>query len=707
VLPEVTAKLDADVSGFVSAWDRAADAAERGAARIRAAQASVGDSDINSSGFRDLNSELERLTRTARSAADQMREFGNGTRTAGNDVDRLGERARRAGDALGGESGGGGLGGAMGRSAGQSRLMAVGIAALLSVLPAAAAAALAAGAALQGLGVVAAVVITGWKGIADAAEMLKGRLASLKSQLENTFRQGLTQEFDKLGQAIAGLSQPLNGIANSVVGVVKEFTGWIRSAQGMGEIRTMLGGVDEMVKHLAPGAKAMAEAFTGFGATAAPAMGKIGDALSSVFENLNKVIQKGKETGQLQKAFEAGASAIEAFGDVLAGVVDILIEMAGSAGEPAADAMKKLGKALSDAAPAIGTFFHLLAGSMNILMTVVGWIAKLVAAFDPLIRILNDAWAGVDKFLKALDPSKIDEVGKAIAGFAIKLAGDLKKGFDDAVAAVKKWAEDTKKAIETGVAEAIKAINKFVDDAIQAVKKWVDDAVKAAKKWADDLIKEVKKGVEDAVKAIQDLPQKAGDALREWGSKLEQAAKDAWAKLVAAVEQGVDDAVSTIKGLPEKAKQALDDWVQDMEQAGKDAGDGLNKGLESAVDNVVKTATEMAQAAMAAIKSALGIQSPSVVLRNEVGLMMGAGIADGIIASAGRVRDAMRQTGLSAVAAGRGAALSGLATSRGGGQQTFTLHIGTGSDTAMGTAIAKLAQQGKLKITTNASVSAR
>ena len=42
---------------------------------------------------------------------------------------------------------------------------------------------------------------------------------------------------------------------------------------------------------------------------------------------------------------------------------------------------------------------------------------------------------------------------------------------------------------------------------------------------------------------------------------------------------------------------------------------------------------------------------------------------------------------------------------RSSGGQSFTLQVSGGADTAVGTMIARLAQQGKLKITANAVVS--
>jgi hypothetical protein len=719
-LPDVTAELSADVSRFIEAWDRAADAAERAAARIAAAGAGAGDGpDVDR--FRDLDAELARLIRTVRGASDAIRDLGNESRRTGDDVGELGDAADDAADRLGNLGRGAGAGGT------HMKAMAAVVALVASVLPAVAAAALAAGAALQGLVIAGAVVAAGWKGIDQAAVHLKGSLGGLQKQLESVFRSGLSREFQQLGQAIAGLDGPIKAIAGSVVDVVKAFTGWIRSAEGLNEVQSMLDGTKAMVSALAPGAEAAAKAFTGFGAAASSSMDEIGAALSSVFENLNEVIQKGRETGQLEKAFQAGAMAIEAFGEVLAGVIDIMIEMAGSAGEPAADAIKKFGQAMQDAAPAIGTLFTFLAQAINILATVVGWFAKLSKACEPLFRIFNQANDGLTKFMKTIDPAKVGEFGKAIEAFAKVLGTSIKEGADKAEKAIKEWWDKAVKEVKDGTSKAIQSVKDWISKNVQEIKTGAQKAVQSVKDWWNKAGQEIKTGTQKAIQSVKDWinktvqeiktgTQKAIQAVKDWWNSTVQDVKDGvqkvidevnkwWDDMVAAVEEGVGKVVDAVKELPGKALDALAPWGKDMEKAGKDAGNGLEKGLASTVSKLVATAKAMAMAAMNAIKGALGIRSPSTVFRDEVGAMIPEGIAEGIIANSRKVTDAMRRTGLSALGAG-GSAFGG-AMGRGSGAVNVTLQVQGGADSAAGVFIARLAQQGKVKITANAIVGGR
>src|SRR5690606_27984391 len=212
---------------------------------------------------------------------------------------------------------------------------------------------------------------------------------------------------------------------------------------------------------------------------------------------------KGKETGQLERAFQAGAKAIEAFGEVLAGVVDVLIEVAASAGEPAADALKKFGQALQDAAPYIGIFFKALAQMVQILVTVIRWLGAVAKALEPVFRADDKATDAVTEFLEALDPEKPKESVKQVQDFAKKLGEDIKKGVDKAVEAVKKWWEDTKKAVKEGVTKVIEDLKKWWEETKKNIEKGVKDAIKAVKKWWDDTKRSVQEGVRKVIDEVK------------------------------------------------------------------------------------------------------------------------------------------------------------------------------------------------------------
>lgn len=74
---------------------------------------------------------------------------------------------------------------------------------------------------------------------------------------------------------------------------------------------------------------------------------------------------------------------------------------------------------------------------------------------------------------------------------------------------------------------------------------------------------------------------------------------------------------------------------------GKDLMQGLIDGVKSMIDNVKKAVTDAVDRAISGVKNFLGISSPSKLMRDEIGKMMGEGVGAGILASTdGVMKDA-------------------------------------------------------------------
>lgn len=677
MLPPVIARLVAEVGDFIRGMDEAADAAERAAARIRAAGEAAGHGP-DPSRFRDLNGELERLTRTARAAADAIRDHGNASRRAGDDVESLRRRLGELEGSLGNAS----------RSAGMASMsfspMTIVWIALATIAPGLIAGIFALGAALLGVAAAAGVAALGSRGLGQAFDRLAAAIAPARAQLDSLFRVLLGGELAQLGQTItAQLTPAFKDIARAISDVIKETSEWIRSSEGMNEIKTALSGVRDLLYGLSPAVKGVVQIFVEFAAAAAPAMKKIGEAISEVVTGLRDMFREAQKSGQLQKIFEAGAEAIKGFGEILKGVIMILMEMADQGGLPAAEAMKKFGKALQDAAPLIGAFFANLARAAEVIATVIGWVAKLgdkladiVNPLRALQRAFPDVTKGFESFTHGIERmvAVVPAAGKAIDQFAAgvkkgfdKIVKDVKAAIDKVVADVKQWWDRTDTAIRTGVDKANAAIKQGFDRATQAVKTAVDRIISEVKSWWDKTVSEVQGGVDRVVQGVKEM---------------------------------VDKLVDAVKQLPDK-----------FVQAGKDMVDGLIKGAKAQAQELINTFKEMAERALAAVKAALGIHSPSQVFADEVGQHIPAGIAQGITAGTPALQAALarsvRSLPLTANVALAGAGARGAALGAAAGNRQVVevkLAVGSGGDGAVGTMIAGLARRGQLKITQNAVV---
>jgi hypothetical protein len=730
-IPDIIIRLVADVDDFIRDWDRAADAAERAAARIRAAGAAAGNGpDADSSRrFNDLNAELERMTRAARRAADSIRDLGNENRRAGESV----EEFRRRLDQMRGSLGS--LGSSI-RGVPMPILIAA-IAIIASLLPGIIAGFLALAAAAGGVAIAIGVMMLGAKGLGQAFDGLERTIQPLKRQLDSVFRAELSQEMIKLGQTITTqLTPAFKQIAHAVSDVIKETTQWIRSSEGMQTIKTALGGVTDLIRELGPAVKGVAQIFTEWMAAVAPSMAKIGRAISEVVIQFRDMFREAQKSGQLTRIFEAGAEAIKGFGAILKGLVAILLEVADKGGMPAASAMQKLGKALEDAAPFIGQCFKALAMMGDVLFTVIGAISTAVGWIAKMAEGMNDIDAqskGIKDFFKSI-PALAGAAGDAIMkffkylqdNFAVidlndfgpwmnKVNQNIKQGTMKAQIAIGQWVTKMGTDIKQGVDKANQAIKQGFDKVGQDVAKGLAKAGQEVVKWTTKLVSDTKSGIDKTNQAIKQGFDKSVQVVKQAVDKMVQDAQAWWDKMVAAVKEGLDKANSEIKAGLDRAVGAIKGMIDQFVAAGAEMVMGLVKGAKSKVDELVNIFKAMAAAALAGAKAVLGIHSPSKVFADEVGVHIPAGIAAGIKAGTPALNAAlaasMRTLPMTANvalsgAAGRGAAI-GLGAGTGKQVIEVKLDTGSGGDGALGTLIGGLARRGQLKITANAVVGGR
>lgn len=100
------------------------------------------------------------------------------------------------------------------------------------------------------------------------------------------------------------------------------------------------------------------------------------------------------------------------------------------------------------------------------------------------------------------------------------------------------------------------------------------------------------------------------------------AIKNVWNSVSSFFINIVNSIVEIFTGLPGK-----------MLQIGKDIVQGLIDGITGMIQKVKDTVKNVADSIVGGIKGLFGIHSPSTVMRDEVGAMIGAGISDGIMAS--------------------------------------------------------------------------
>lgn len=117
------------------------------------------------------------------------------------------------------------------------------------------------------------------------------------------------------------------------------------------------------------------------------------------------------------------------------------------------------------------------------------------------------------------------------------------------------------------------------------------------------------------------------------GSHLPDLLEKGWElikELAGGLLKGIPDAVGKIPEIIQAVLDAIKGFAQDFVNIGFDLLSGMAKGIGNAVGSVVSKAKEVAGNVVNSVKNFLGIRSPSRLMRDEVGVMISRGLADGI-----------------------------------------------------------------------------
>lgn len=320
--------------------------------------------------------------------------------------------------------------------------------------------------------------------------------------------------------------------------------------------------------------------------------------VASLFEKIGSVL-----AGAVQQMLPVVADLFSRVFDVLTSLLPVLGPVVDKLGDVLAGALSNAAPLLEKLADFFGTMLEKLQPLGQPLGDLVTALLDLAAGtFDAVITVLDALFtrtdtSGLDDKTESIDGFKtvIDGLvwvlglavsNISIAGLAIQGLADIMNGDFNADGFTKKM--------------------EAVPGPIAAFIRWMGDA-----------------GVSVAQFAI-----KVGENI---------------SMAVTSVGDGISGMIRWFQNLPVEIVKAVVGLTVSMRQIGTDAIAGLVSGLAGGVRWVKEAAANVANAAVDAAKAALGIKSPSRVMRFEVGQQVGEGYALGIEDKMSRVRSAADQ----------------------------------------------------------------
>ena len=318
----------------------------------------------------------------------------------------------------------------------------------------------------------------------------------------------------------------------------------------------------------------------------------------------------------------------------------------------------------------------------NPFVLVTALIAGLVAAFiylwnncESFRTFFVELWAGIKEAV-ASAKDFIVETFESVVEWVTGLPEKIGSAISGALSTVTTWGQElyniAKEKLSSFVSEIFtqasqvpEKISSAISDAISKVTTWGQNLYNTAKEKLSSFVSEIFTQASQVPGKISSAISSALQSVVTWGQDLVSKGKQAASDLVSAVVDGVS-------GLPGK-----------MLDAGKNLVSGLWEGISSSYEWIKEKISDWVGNVTKFIKKLFGIHSPSTVMRDEVGKMLGLGMAEGIEESRNAVNSAVRGLGNAAMSGLSGSMQAAAGGSAGGGGKTIIINQTNNSPRAL------------------------
>lgn len=255
------------------------------------------------------------------------------------------------------------------------------------------------------------------------------------------------------------------------------------------------------------------------------------------------------------------------------------------------------------------TITSVVQGAVQVLGTVIQTGMSVVqtiwsTVWDVVKTVVQTVWDNISTIVS----TAINAVAGIIRGVTAAIQGDWSGAWN----AIKGVADTVWNGIKTVVSTNINATRSIVTSVMGGIQSVMGSIWNGIKSVTSTVWGGIKSTVSSGMSGVR-------STVSSMMNSVQSAFSSGWARARSVTSNGIQGAVSAVRGA-----------VGGMVSAGRNFVMGFVNGISGAIGAAASAAASMAHAAMSAAKSALGIHSPSRVMRDEVGYYVAAGMAVGM-----------------------------------------------------------------------------
>lgn len=364
--------------------------------------------------------------------------------------------------------------------------------------------------------------------------------------------------------------------------------------------------------------------------------------IDSLAESINETVRAGQVTGTFADALNWAGTSEDEFNERLAAAgseserVNLVMEELAKQGlGDTAEAWRENNKALVEYRAATESFNEAMAGIaemvMPIITTLQGGLASLISSLLEFVTIGQTQ--GIGQMLESINaslaenlPIMIQQGISALTNFIGGISTMLPQVLTTAISIISTLVQGIISQIPNIIDSSIQAITSFLNELTAHMPEILNKGVEILGSLIDGIIGAIPS-------LVSALPQVISAIVSFVIENLPTIFSAGWDILVE-IGKGIIDAIATLPDTISEVVTAIVDGFADAVDSflgiGEDIIDGIWDGISGSIDWLKGKIKGFGKSITGWFKGVLGIHSPSRVMRDEVGMPIAEGIAEGI-----------------------------------------------------------------------------
>ena len=283
------------------------------------------------------------------------------------------------------------------------------------------------------------------------------------------------------------------------------------------------------------------------------------------------------------------------------------------------------------------------------------WNGFVTTVVTPVVEFFKATWSGITGFFSGLWQGIVAFASAVWSGFVGTVVSPVVNGVKSVWSGITGWwsgfwsgikdfASNIWNAIKTVISVAINAVKFVISGVLNGIKAVWNGIWNGIKSIASGVWNGIISIVSSCINAVANIIRAVTNAIngnwRAAWNNVKSAFSGIWHSLSGVVRGAFGGVISAISSGMGRAINAVRSRASSLFSAGRNFVMGFVKGIRGAIGSAVSAAAHMAKSALKAAKSALGIHSPSRVMRDQVGYYTVAGFAEGLIGNSDMITKA-------------------------------------------------------------------